>query len=165
MERYEEERDKALKRIKVADHMLNVTYPLLKEPKLLVSVMENLFLSLTNSMSALLYYERKYKSIPLFADNFDSKYEIFKTKTADKYHLEAQQLRMMREIKNLLVEHKKSPVEFAKGGKFVICSEDYTIKTVSVEDMKEYISKAKAFIQDINFILQQNESRNSRILR
>ena len=165
MERYEDERNKALKRIKVADHILNVTYPLLKEPKLLVSVMENLFLALTNSMSALLYYERKYKEVPLFADNFDSKFDIFITKSAEKYNLDAAQLRMMREIKNILIEHKKSPIEFAKGDKFVICSEDYTIKTITVNDMKNYIGKAKAFIQDINFILQQNESRNSRILR
>ena len=64
MEKYEEIRDKAIKNIKIADHMLTQTYPLVKDPRLLLTVLENVFLSLTNAIGALLYFERLYKRVP-----------------------------------------------------------------------------------------------------
>ena len=59
MEKYEELRDMARKKIQIADHMLTMTYPMIKDPKLLLAVMENIFLALTNSIAASLLNEIK----------------------------------------------------------------------------------------------------------
>ena len=64
MEQFQESRDNAKKKIQIADHMLGVTYPLVKDTKLLVVIMENIFLAYTNAMAAILYHERLFKRIP-----------------------------------------------------------------------------------------------------
>jgi hypothetical protein len=43
MEEFQVLRDKAVEKIKIADHMLFMTYPLVKDPKLLMSILENTF--------------------------------------------------------------------------------------------------------------------------
>ena len=55
MEDYLVKRDTALKNLKTADHLLNITYPLVKDQKLFLSVLDHLFLALVNSIIELLY--------------------------------------------------------------------------------------------------------------
>jgi len=164
-ELYVIERENAIKRIKIADHMLSVTYQTLNEPKILIGVLENIFLALTCSISSILYLERKYKEVPPFRDNFDSKYRIFKTYTAKKFKIDNEIIRIIKEVKDIIEAHHKSPIEFSKEGNFIICSSNYDIKKINVNELKHYINKAKVFIHDINSIIFKHESRNSRIFR
>jgi len=70
MEKFQELRELSKKRIRVADHMLTMTYPLVQDSKLLLAVVENIFLALTYIMGSVLHYERTFKRIPLFQDDF-----------------------------------------------------------------------------------------------
>lgn len=158
MERVQESREKARRNVHLADHMLTQTYPLIKDPKLLLAVIENIFLALTNAMASVLYYERLYKRIPPFHDNFESKFNMFKMKTSLKYNIGPEYLGLMQEIKDIIIEHKKSPVEFKRNDKFVICSSGYNLKTISVEQMKRYIQQTKSFLQITEGIIYKNES-------
>lgn len=157
MEKFQELRDSARKKIQIADHMLSVTYPLLQEPKLLLSALEGTFLAYTYAMGSVLHYERLFHKIPPFQDNFESKFNMFKSKVIDKYQLDHQYLQDMQDLKIMLMEHKQSPVEFGKKDKFVICSDSFKVKTVSVKDMQRYINRCSLFIQDISSITAKNE--------
>ena len=157
MEKFQELRDIAKKKITIADHMLSVTYPLLNETKILVSVMENVFLAYTNAMGSLLYYEGMFKRIPPFEDNFESKFNMLKQRCVDKHNMDKKYLLDMQDMKNLLLEHKKSPVEFVRKDRFVICSDKFNMKSISVSDMQRYIKRAKLFIQDTASITSKNE--------
>jgi hypothetical protein len=157
MEEFQVLRDKALQKIKIADHMLFMTYPIVKDPKLLVAIVENVFVSLECGMEALLQYERLFKRIPLFHDSFPSKLEIFKTKMVPKYKFSPKYASMIMEIKSLLSDHRNSPVTFARKDKFVICSPNYSIKTIDVNLVKKYIFEAKVFVNNINKIVSENE--------
>lgn len=165
MEKYEELRQSARKNMQIADHMLTMTYPLVKDPKLLLAVMENIFLALTNSMGSLLHYERIYKRVPPFQDTFVSKFSVFRGKCSRRYGIGDEYLLMMRDIKDMILQHKKSPVEFTRRDSFVICSEDYKMKVVSVEKMKEYILKSKQFVQGIENIISRNKGAFSQAAR
>ena len=165
MEKYEELRDMARKKIQIADHMLTMTYPMVKDPKLLLAVMENIFLALTNSIGSLLHYERNYKRVPPFQDTFVSKFNIFKQKCAGKHNIDEEMILMIQEIKDIILQHKKSPVEFTRNDSFVICSDDYKMKTISLEKMKDYISKSKLFVQNINNIINQNQDIFNKSIR
>ncbi|RMF54516.1 hypothetical protein D6745_05125 [Candidatus Woesearchaeota archaeon] len=157
MEKFQLAQQKAKKNLQVADHMLTVTYPMVKDPKLLASVMENLFLSLTNAMASLLYLDRMYKRVPPFQDTFESKFMVFRDKCARRYNIQKEYLDFILEVKNLVLEHKKSPVEFSRKDKFVICSDNYSIKAISVEKMKSYVAKAKMFVHQINILVEEND--------
>lgn len=165
MEKYEELREIARKKLQIADHMLTMTYPMVKDPKLLLAVMENIFLALTNSVGSLLHYERTYKRVPPFQDTFVSKFNVFKQKCIQRYNIDPELVLMVQEIKEIIMQHKKSPVEFTRNDSFVICSEDYRMKTISLEKMRNYISKSKSFIQHINNILAQNQQVYNKEIR
>ena len=157
MEQFQEARDKALKNLKIADHMVTVTYPLLKDNRLLLAATENLFLSVSNAMNAILYYDRLFKRVPPFADTFEVKFNLFKRKSSQRYHLKPTHAQLIKEVRDILVHHRKSPVEFSRKDAFVICSSDYRIRTISQKDLKEYLGKAKVFIQLMLKIVQENE--------
>jgi phage regulator Rha-like protein len=157
MEKYEELRDIAGKKIQIADHMLTMTYPMVKDPKLLLAVMENIFLALTNSVGSLLHYERIYKRVPPFQDTFVSKFNVFKQKCAKRLNIDNETILMIHEIKEIILQHKKSPVEFTRNNSFIICSEDYRMKTITLEKMKNYILKSRLFVQNINNIINKNQ--------
>ncbi len=157
MEQFQEAREKAKKNVKAADHMIYITYNLVQDPKLLLAVMENLFLSLTNAMAALLYYERTFKRIPPFHDNFEAKYVLLRDKVGPKYNIDKEYVEMIRDIKEMIVQHKTSPIEFVRKDRFVICDGSYKMKTVSVDQMKRYVGKTKEFIREIEKITSKNE--------
>jgi len=72
---------------------------------------------------------------------------------------------MVGEIKDIIMQHKKSPVEFTRNDSFVICSEDYKMKTISLEKMRNYISKSKIFMQNINNIINKNQQIYNKAVR
>lgn len=150
MEKFLESKGNAKKYIRTADHILTMTYPLIKDPKLLLAVMDNIFLALTNSISALLYVERYQRLIPPFHDNFESKFNIFKLKVLDKYKLDRSYIPFIEEIKEIITKHKAADVEFSRKDAFVICSNGYQMKVVSAGNVKSYVEKTKSFIQQID---------------
>jgi len=157
MERYQELREAAKKKIQIADHMLTMTYPLVKDPKLLLAVLENVFLALTNVVGALLYYERTFKRVPPFQDTFVSKFNVFKEKCVIRYNIDRGYLSLLQDVKEIILHHKKSPIEFTRKDSFVICSDDYTMQTISLDKIKNYILKSKSFIQQIEEIIGKHQ--------
>jgi hypothetical protein len=157
MEKFKEFIEKAEKNIKVADHILSVTYPLIKDPKLLLSVMQNVSFAFENTLNSILSYELTFKSIPDFENTFEIKTDLFKNKIMSKYKLKEDHLKAVIELKEIIKDHKDSSVEFSRKDVFVICSESFKMRTLSLEDIKKYITKAKLFIEEVNHITQKNE--------
>ena len=87
MEKLVELVSKMNKSFKTADHLAFVTFPLLKDPKLLVQIIWNLNKSLNLGMEALLYYERMYKRIGMYPENFMMRFEIFQKKVVPRYRV------------------------------------------------------------------------------
>ncbi len=146
----------AKKKLQLADHILTMTYPLVNDAKLLLAVVENIFLALTNSMASVLYYERLFKRVPPFHDNFSSKFSLFK-EYAEKKEINKEYLRLIQDMKNIILKHKKSPVEFVRKDQLIICNGDYRINTVSVNELKECMTKARSFLQINEGIVGKNE--------
>ncbi|MDP6548172.1 MAG: hypothetical protein QF917_04415 [Candidatus Woesearchaeota archaeon] len=157
MEKFQELREQAKKKLQLADHILTMTYPLVKDSRLLIAAVENLFLAFTNGMNSVLYYERTFKRIPPFPDNFTSKFELFKDKCAKRYEIDSEYLKIIRDIKEIIIAHKKSPVEFSRKENFVICNGDYRMRSISSNELKAYVEKAKLFIKTVSTIVSKDE--------
>lgn len=158
MEKFQECREKAKRNLHIADHMLTQTYPLVQDPKLLLAVLENVFLAMTNAMGSVLYYERLFKRVPPFHETFESKFNLFKMKSAVKYSIDPSYLILMQEVKDIILEHRRSPVEFSRKDKFIICSPNYSLKAVSINNIKEYIDKTKSFIKITDNIIEKGDT-------
>jgi len=146
--------DKANKSLNTADHLAYMTYPLLKDVKILVSITENLHNAYTFAMDAFLTYERMYKRISSLPEGYESRFDIFKTKIAKRYNIEREHLLMMKDLENIISYRRKSPLEFIRKDKLVICSDSYKMKTINYEQIKSYINKSKPFFTRLNKVFK-----------
>lgn len=151
--------DKANKSLQVADHLTYITYPLLNDVKLIVTITENLYNSYVCAMDAFLAYERLYKRIPSLPEDFNSRFDIFKTKIVKRYNIDREHVLLMDDLKKIIDHRRKSPIEFIKKDKFIICSDTYKMKTINYDKIKEYLNKSKPFFTRLNKVLRKNDTR------
>lgn len=142
-------RFQALEKLKVADHLVGTTYPLVQEPKLLVSVVENISQAMELAVTALLEYEKGSKTISGYDPTFDGKMEIFRRKIMTRYGMDGKILDFITDVRETLDGHKKSRMEFTKKDKFVISDNDYNLKTLKIDDVKKMLSEAKRHVEGL----------------
>lgn len=157
MEKFEEYRQEATRKLRSADHMLSTTYPLLKDPKLLLAVLENLHAALDSSVAALVHHERHWKRIPPFHDTFEMRLQIFSTQLARRLEIPPEYVQLISGVRELYLNHKKAPVEFARQDKFVMCSDQYSVKTLSERELKNHLSRAKGFVRLIEEVISRHD--------
>ncbi|MBI2107256.1 hypothetical protein HYT57_04705 [Candidatus Woesearchaeota archaeon] len=148
----------ANKAFETADHLAYVTYPIVNDIKLIALVAENLNTALTKTMEALLYYDKLYKRIQFIPNDFYSKFELFKTRSAKYYNLSHQNIEIILEIKEFIEERKKSQMEFSRKNSFVLYS-NLQVKTMSLDKIKKYITQTKGIIFVLNQVLKQFQNR------
>ncbi|MEK6973650.1 MAG: hypothetical protein AABW41_00160 [Nanoarchaeota archaeon] len=143
-------------KLNTADHLAYVTYSVVKESKLLLATVENLYSALTLVMEALLQYDRYYKRISYVPIDFQGKYDMFK-RISMKYNLDRMAIASILDIKGLIDLHKKSSMVFTRDQKLVIAGHGFSVmKTLNIDSVKRYIEQAKPLIIKINKILQPN---------
>ena len=153
MDNISNHRQSALKSINMAKYLLTTTYPLIKEPKTLLSISDHVFNSLMSSVSMLLLFERGKKTINPYYNTNESKLNSFKNNLVKKYKFE-EYLNTIEKIENLAKEHKKSAVEFSRDKKFVVCDSQFkNIQIISENDVIENIKMAIDFNEKVSSVV------------
>jgi len=153
MEKFIENLQEAQKTIRIADHLLYMTFPLVKDKKLLLKIVLELKKGLTHGINAILQYEYLYKRIRLSPDS-KANFKIFQQKCAPRYNISDEEIRTVLEIFNLVEKHKKSPMEFVKNEKVVILSQDLQIDIITFEKTKEFLQISKEILGKIRLALK-----------
>ncbi len=139
-----------------AFHLLTVTYPTVHEPQLLLGVLQNIFNSMAASMDSILAYERQLLLVPQYNTNeFKDKFRLFQQKSMRRHNVPSSYVELMFELKLTLELHKKSPMEFSRGGRIVICDKDYNLRTVSPAEVQRYLQQAKEFLEQTEKIVKE----------
>jgi hypothetical protein len=138
---------KARFRYDAAFHLLKVTYPMVKDPRLLIGILDNIFGSLEGAMDAILVYEQKVKLIQPYKDDFKNRFYVFRDKSVRHQDMPREGVDLILRMKNILDLHKKSPMEFKRGGKMVICSSNYDVEMITLQDAREYLEITRRFIE------------------
>jgi len=105
-------------------------------------------------MESILRFDMIYKRIQPYGDTFVQKFNTFKLKSARLHKIKAEDVSLIQELRTLMKDHQKSPVEFVRKEMFVICSDKYRMKTLNVTDLRKYLDKTKLFIQEANSIIR-----------
>ncbi len=127
-------------------HLLKVTYPSMKEHKLLLGIVGNLSDALQSTVEALLDYELQLNLIPKYNFDWESKFNTFKLKSAVRNRIPDNYILLIKKLKDLLLLHQKSPMEFKRGNKMVICDKEYVCETLSPSNVENYLKETKEFI-------------------
>jgi len=145
---------KAREQYDAAFHLLNVTFPLIKEPKLLMGIVNNVSQSMEHGMNAILAYERQLKLVPNYNNEFQSKFNLFRYKSIKRNNIPNELVTMMQDLKELIELHKQCPTEFQRGNKYILASKDYQLKVLSIKEIREYVAKNNRFLGIVNQILR-----------
>jgi hypothetical protein len=148
-------KEKASQQYDGAFHLLNVTFPMVRDPKLLMGVVNNIFNSLEHGMDAILAYERQLRLVPVCSDDYTCKFNMFRMKSVRRNSISPDIVNLMIDLKELIELQKKSPMEFQRGNRFVICSKDYRMKIISIKELKHFLGLNKEFLQQVEQILSK----------
>ncbi len=148
MDKFFENLQEASKIIFTADHMLYVTFPLIKDKQLLLKILLDTKIAISKCINSILQYEYLYKRIKLY-NNPKTNFKTFEEKCAKKYNITEQEIKLILELFNIMEEHKKSSMEFMKNGKIIILSQSLQQKTITIEKIKEFLTLAKKILKKI----------------
>jgi len=140
MEKFKEDFQKAIRSLKIADHMTYVTYPLINEKRLLLKIFIEITNSITYCISSILDYEQVNSKPPI---------ELF-IENAKKYEISNSQIKKIREILKINQKYKESAMEFVKKNKIVILSDNLQTQTLNILKIKEFLLIAKEFLMKVN---------------
>jgi hypothetical protein len=145
MEKFLENLFEAEKSIRRLDHIIYVTYPIIKDKRLLLKILTEIKSSIARCISSILHYEYIYKRIKLSKNPIEN-LRTFKTKCASRYEISFAEMKLITELFNIIKRHKTSPFEFRKEDKIVILSENLEPKIVIFKDTKEFLALAKIIL-------------------
>ena len=83
-------KEKALQQYTTAEHLLQVTFPLVKDKTLFLAIIHHLVSSLENAVEAMIFYDAYLHSLPSLLKkgvSFQQKMTIFREKVMKPYHI------------------------------------------------------------------------------
>jgi hypothetical protein len=137
--------DDAEKRTNIAGHIIYVTYPLLKDKKLLIKALLEAKEIVIACISAILQNEYINKRIDLTRDSSNN-FKIFSDKCASRYNINEREIQKIIELFELAEKHKESSMEFMKDNKVIILDRKMKVETLTVEKTKDMIELAKEIL-------------------
>jgi len=152
MEKFLENLEEADKIIKTADHLIYMTYPLLKDKRLFLKILTETNRAIIKIITAILQYDYIYKRISLYKDT-KTNFEIFKEKSAPRYDISQEEIKEIMELINLVEKHEKSTMEFIKDDKVVIINENMESNALTSDKLKKYITLVKNILRKTKNIL------------
>jgi hypothetical protein len=162
MENYQEYQQQARQKLKNADHLVSISYPMVRDNKLLLAAAENLAESLNLYVLTVLAYERLKKSIPPFHDDQESALSSFERDIVPKYKIDIKYIKLITDFNELVRFHKDSAVEFNRKDKFVMASGNYKLMELSEGLLKDNLERARRFMELIETIVSNAASSEQR---
>ena len=144
------------KRLNLADHMAYKIYPLIKEKTILLKVLTELGHALNHMINAVLNKEYLYKNVTL-TQNPQINLETFTRKCASKYGISRQEMQVLLKIVELNNRHVHSPMEFSRGEKVVIMSDNngnLKTETLDISVIKSFLSTTKTIFKKVKTRLE-----------
>lgn len=155
MEKFLENIVAAEKKIQTADHMIYVTFPLIKDKRLLLKILQEIKNAVMDCISSILQYEYLYKRITLYK-NPKSNFKIFIEKCTPRYQITKEEINLILELFDFIEKHKESPFEFIKDDKVIILSNSLNQKTLTIEKTKEFLMLVKNILRKTRETFKKN---------
>lgn len=134
------------------NHMVYITYPIIKDKRLVLKIIIETKNAITNCINTILRYEHIMKRIKL-SKNSDENLRGFKLKLAPKYNISIIQMNKIMKLFDLVKKHQNSPFEFKKNEKIIILSEKSTPDIITIETAKDFLNLAKELLEKSKFYI------------
>ena len=155
MEKFLENIMEAEKNIRTADHITYVTFPLIKDKRLLLKILQETKNAVAHCISSILQHDYLYKKIELYKDP-KSNFRIFIDKCAQEYNITKEEIDLIIELFDFIEKHRQSPFEFVKDEKIIILSNGLKPKTLTIEKTKEFLMLGKNILRKTREVFRRN---------
>ncbi len=146
MEKFLEHIQEAEKTIQSVDHMIYITFPLVKDKRLLFKILTEIKSAIVDCISAILQYEFIYERIVLYRSAKEN-FETFAKRCALRYKISKEEINSILELFDVIERYRQSPMEFFKDEKIIILSETMKAKTITIEKIKFFLFLAKNLVK------------------
>ena len=136
MQQFQDNLNKAIRHLQIADHMAYVTYPLVNDKRLLLKVFEEVYKSIIGLIISIVDYETMSKDLNI-PKNDEEKIKRF-FEIYSRNYLTADQIIKIKEIMQVNLKHKQSAVEFVRKDKIVIMLDDLKTHSIDIKIIKSY---------------------------
>ena len=133
----------AQKHFKTADHMSYISFSILKENRLMIKIVGELAVVVTNLIKAFLYYEASLMQVKLYK-NPQRNLKTFIEKIAPKY-IDKEISKDIIRVLEIIRKHQKAPVEFVRKDKFVMLLGD-RYETLTIQRVRELLNSVRIFL-------------------
>lgn len=148
MEKFLQNLDEAQKIIRAVDHLVYVTFPLVKDKKMLLRIAVETKRAIALCINSILQNDYLYKRIRLYKDTKEN-FRTFREKCSLRYEISPDEISKIMSLFDLIEKHQKSPLEFVRNDKVIIMSENFYPETLTLEKTKEYVILAKNLLLKI----------------
>lgn len=155
MKKILENLESAEKITKATDHLLYITFPIIKDKRVILKVISELKLAITHCINSILQYEYFLKRIRLSKDP-QTNFKIFEEKCAENYNISKKEIELIMELFRIVEKQKKSPMEFLKNDKIIFMSEDMKPEIFTLEKTKEYLILTKNILKKTKERIEQS---------
>jgi hypothetical protein len=135
-----------MRQLAIAEHLLTKSYASLKDPKILLSVLQNLLDAIEAAITEQLVQARKNKEVPPYNNTFNGKLNAVRMHLAKQLQISKLDFMMISEIQELLTEHKQAPTEFRRKNALFIADESFSLKKIDVQKTKTYMSRTRTLL-------------------
>jgi hypothetical protein len=125
----------------------------MKDSKLLLRALEMTHKALVLAISAVLKYEHVLKRLSLSKDS-EKNLDAFFEKCSEKYGLNDEGQKVMREVFFLAKKHREAGVEFSNNGRAVILDDSLGTLELGYEKLREMIKWAKVLLENADIALK-----------
>jgi len=162
MEKFKQLVQEANKAFETADHLAYVTFPVVNDTRLIVNIIDNIYIALKKGVEAILYYEWLYKRIYNLSDNFDTNLQMFKDHIAKRYDFSQKDLDLIDQVKQIMDSKVEASMQFTRKDRFVLASPNYKLKVLNLPQVKNHLISTKVFLNKLNLM---SENVNGRFRR
>ncbi len=143
-----------------ADHLAYVTYPVVKESKMLAAITEKLYSALQLAVEALLYHDALYKRITDIPEHEADRIMVFSRVTGKRYGFDKGATDLLMALYGLVSKRRQSPLEFARKDHFFIASKNFQLQMLSFEKVKQFMEEGKRFMNRFNEVVHGLNGRS-----
>lgn len=150
------EADKA---IQTANHLIYITFPIVKHKKLLLKIILETRNCIMRTITAILQYEYVQKRIQLYQDP-QINFQIFEEKCSQRYSISPKEVEQIKTIFEITKKHEDSAMEVMTKDKVVILSKDLDQEIVTPEEARSFVEMAKElFKKTKEHMINERKSR------
>lgn len=134
----------ALEELRLADHMIYVTLPLLDDKRVFINAVGHIGKALKDTVRLFMQREADYKQIP-FMPGEDLLVNEFINRYSSRLGLQ-DYIEMLKSVVSFNDVRGRSSIKLKKNDKFIVISPEYSMVALTIEQVKAFLRQAREFV-------------------